>query len=300
MSDNVDQKPITDEKELEQKDTQRFEELKKVPETERTEEQKNELGELKERYGKRMQKKIDRMNYENKTLQEQLEQERKEKEELLKRLPEKKDDASPAGAEDETVEIGGKKYFTDSALIAQVKSGKITEEKAYAYQRNRDKEDAIAEFERRQEEKTRRNEDLKLRKEDADLVKKTYPHFDKSNPEFNPKDPLYKLANELYQEGYAANPKGLSLAIKRAKEILRISDENIDRSEDFGVEGSQPPERKKNEKEITLSDDEKEAAIRQFTRGDVTNPKTNRPYTDNEALAKALQAKKSRLTSRRI
>ena len=284
---NENQNTVSDE----QKDNARFEELNKVPETERNDEQKKELGELKERYGKRMQKKIDAMTSKQRALEEENERIKAELEEVKAKPPIKEEST----LKEEFVEIAGKKYFTDQALMSQVKSGEITEDEAYAYQRKRDKEEIKDDLRKERETEDKRSEDFKLRKEDSEKVLKDYPSFNKKHPDFNPEDPLYKLSNELYVEAYAVNPKGLSLAIKRAKEILRISDQHIDRSEDFEVERSEPSERKPREKEITLSEPEKEAAVRMYTRGDVMNPKTNRPYTVNEALVKALNAKKARI-----
>ena len=291
---NENPKGITEEEQT-KIDNEKFEELSKVPEAERTDEQKTEIVELKEKYGKRMQKKIDTMHAKQKELEEENEKIKFELDEI-KKTSIKKDEEISESAKDETVEIGGKKYFTDKALIIQIKTKEITEEEAYAYQKKRDKEEIKADLRREHEEEETKKESVKLRKEDSDFVNKNYPHFNKKHSDFNPEDPLYKLSNELYIEAYAANPKGLSLAIKRAKEILRISDQHIDRSEDHDMEGSNPPERTLREKEITLTEDEKEVAVRQFTRGDVINPKTQRSYTVNEALAKALQGKKDKIS----
>lgn len=285
------------EKQNEQKDNERFKEINKVPEVERTEEQKKELIELKERYGKKMQKRIDVMHA--KTLEIEAENEKLHQEiENLKSKSTKEEKSTvftPNVNSTETVEIASKKYFTDKALIAQIKNGEITEEEAYAYQRKRDREEDREILRKEHEEENRIEEEKKSRVEDAEWMGKNYPQWNKKHPDFNPDDPLYKLANELYKEAYGVNPKGLSLAVKRAKEILRISDEKIDRSDEMEIDKSMPPERKVfRDREVTLSENEKEAAIRIFTRGDVINPKTNRPYTANEAVVKALAAKKAR------
>ncbi len=282
-------------KEAEEKDQERFDELNKVLETERTEEQKKELGELKERYGKRMQKKINSMTTKQRELEEENEKIKKELEDVKKEKDTRRESLTPEAGKDEVVEIAGKKYFTDKALRIQLQAGEITEDEAYTHQRKRDKEEIKADLRREHEDMERKKIDLDMRKEDIEKINKEYPMFNKNHPDFDPEDPLYKLANEMYSEAYAANPKGLSLAIKRAKEILRISDAAPDRSGDHSVEGSDAPERgNKGKKETTLNDGEKESAIRMYTRGDVLNPKTNRPYTVDEALAKALNAKKER------
>lgn len=282
-------------REAEEKDNAKFEEINKIPETERTDEQKKELQELKERYGKRMQKKIDTMTAKQRATEEENERLRQELEESKKNTAVKEKEVITESLKEEVLEIGGKKYFTDAALLAQVKSGEISEEDAYAYQRKRDKEEIKWDLKREHEEEERRKSDINVRKEDSDKVLRENPTFSKKHPDFDSEDPLYKLANELYLEGYAANPRGLSLAIKRAKEILRISGK-VDASDDHDIEGSEASERARDRnKEVTLSESEKEAAVRMFTRGDVINPKTNRPYTVNEALVKALNAKKERM-----
>ncbi|MCK9370592.1 hypothetical protein M0R04_11840 [Candidatus Dojkabacteria bacterium] len=281
-------------KEAEEKDNVRFKELKEKKQEELTPEEKTELGDLKDRHSTRVQKRIDTITAQKREAEEEAERLRKENEELRNKTAKKEEDV-PESVKGELVEIAGKKYFTDKALIAQIKTGELTEDEAYQYQRKRDKEEVKWELRQEQAQEERKVSEQKTRQEDMDNVLKTYPQFSKKHPDFNDTDPLYKLANEIYVEGYIANPKGLSLAIKRAKEILRITDEKIDRSDDHSVDGSEAPERNSgSKKEVTLSEQEKESAVRMYTRGDVINPKTGRAYTENEAVAKALEAKKRR------
>ena len=290
---------VVTEIEEQKKDDMRFQELNKKPETERTPEETKELGELKERYGKRMQAKIDKMTFEKETAKEEAERERKERERLEKELKEereKKVKSDLLSKKDDYIEISGKKWLTDEALVARIDAGEITEYEANRYAKQRDKEEILSEIDKRNDEKKNREEFDKVRSETAQDVLKNYPHFSKNHPDFNSSDPLYKLTNELYAEGYATNPKGLSLALKRAKEILRISDTRIDRSDDLSAEEREISDRReKTEKEIVLNDAEKEIAEKIYCRGDVLNPKTNQPYTVQEAYQKALEAKKSRL-----
>jgi hypothetical protein len=280
-------------KEAEEKDNVRFKELKDKKPEELTVEEKNELGELKDRHSDRVQKRIDAVVAKQRIAEEEVERLKKENEELKKNPPEKKEEISDT-LKGEIVEIAGKKYFTDKALLAQIKSGEITEDEALSYQKKRDKEELKFEIRQEQEVETKKKDADSIRAKDIEVVIKEYPHFVKSHPDHDPEDPLFKLANEIYTEGYISNPKGMSLAIKRAKEILRISDKEIDRSGDHEVEGSDAPVVRSNTKEITLTEDEKESAVRMYTRGDVMNPKTGRAYTVNEAIAKGLAAKKSR------
>jgi trichohyalin len=280
-------------KEAEEKDNARFKELKAKKAEELTVEEKTELGDLKDRHSDRVQKRIDTVVAKQKIAEEEVERLKKENEELKNKIPEKKEDISDS-LKGEIVEIAGKKYFTDKALLSQIKAGEITEDEALSYQKKRDKEELKFEIKQEQETETKKKEADSIRGKDIEGILEKYPQFRKDHPDFNQEDPLYKLANEIYVEGYVSNPKGMSLAIKRAKEILRISDKEIDRSEDHGMDSSNPPDRNSNTKEITLTEDEKESAVRMYTRGDVMNPKTGRPYTVNEAIAKGLAAKKSR------
>ncbi len=282
------------EQEQEKKDNVRFQELNKK--AERNEEENKELGELKDRYGKRMGKRIDKLTYERETEREEKEKAEKDLEDANKRIVElEKPPQEELPLDETTIEVGGKKYYTDTALRSRVEAGKITEQDAWDYAATRNKEDTIATFEKRQIEKDKKRDDTNARTEDAEKVLKAYPHFDKKHKDFNLEEPLYKLTTQLYSEGLVSNPKGLSIAVKRAKQILRIKDTNIDRSSDLNLDTSElHPNTPPGEKEVILSEYEKEAAERMFCRGDMLNPKTGRAYTEDEAHAKALQAKKGR------
>lgn len=290
------EKLVAEEVEQTKKDQERWDELSKKSKEQLTSDDVKEVGELKERYGKRVQERIDKLSSDVKL-------ERSEKEKLREEIVELRETISTLSAakpekaaiKEQFIEIGGKKWYTDEALITMIENKKLTETEAYDYQRKRDKEDMITTLEERLENKKKENTEKEARADDTKEVLEKYPHFSKSDANFNSEDPLYKLSTQLWKEGYFANPKGLSLAIKRAKEILKIED-GIDRSEEFGIEEPATPLKRsfKKEKEITLSEDEKEAAERMYTRGDVVNPKTNLPYTPEEAINKALKAKKER------
>lgn len=286
---------VTDEDQT-KKDNERFEELTKKEK--KTEEEVTEVNDIKDRYGKRMQKKIDRMHYEKESEREAREKAEKERDDLKGRLDslEKDSISEPAGNEDETREVAGKKYLTDNALMARIKSGKVTETDAYRYQRERDSfeiENRV--YDRIKTEKKNETEN-EARKKDANEVLGKYPQFSKTSPQFNPQDPLYKEATRIYETGYASNPKGLSLAINDAKKILRMTDTQIDNTDDLSLESTGVPRKTRSkEPEVTLTDYEQEIAESQFTRGDVVNPKTGRAYTTIEAHSKALDAKKRRL-----
>ena len=282
------------------KDNERFQELNKKSEAERTTDEVKELGELKERHNTRAEKRIGELTWRSKQAEERAaELEEKLNKSLadieeLKKL--KTEQAAAKTIKEEFIDVAGKKYYTDEALLVMVQNKEITDAEAYSYQKKRDKEEIKADLRKEDEDRRSQDSDKEARIRDAEDVRKQYPHFSKDHKDFNPEEPLYKKAIELWSEGYSANPKGLSLSIKRAKEILRITDTTPDRSGDFGLEESSAPERGGGKgKEVTLSDDEKDIAERMFTRGDVINPKTQKPYTVAEAHAKALEAKKRRI-----
>jgi hypothetical protein len=71
-----------------------------------------------------------------------------------------------------------------------------------------------------------------------------------------------------------------------------MADNRPDVSGDLSVSSSSVPGVRDKEKEIVLTEDEKEAAVRVWTRQ--INPTTGRFYTDNEAVVKATNARKNR------
>jgi len=289
-----DIKDVTEEQEQIKKDDETFKELNKKED--RTNDEEKELGEIKERYGKRMQKRVDELNWKAKSAEEETRKEKEERQRLETEVAElKRKTTTPAKplVKEEFVEIGGKKYLTNEALVAKMNAGEITEQEAYKYERTRDREeDKHLLREEIKQEKVKESAE-QVRFDDAQQVLKEYPQFAKNHSSFNPEDPLYKLTTEIYSEGYAVNPRGLSLAIKRAKQILKMTDTTVDKSDELNLDVSTPPERiRRKEQEITLDEDEKEAAERMYR--DIINLKTGRTYTEKETHAKALEAKKIR------
>lgn len=280
------------------KEEERLAELAKKDKRDEAEEK--ELQTLKDGKHTRFEKRIDKLTWEKKSAQERADQAEKEKEDLRARLDKLEEDSKKKAElplEDEYIEIAGKKYLTDSSLIARINAKEITEQEAYTYQRKRDKEELRVSVIDEIKGEDQKKKNLDIRKNDAEWVLKNFPKFDKRHPEHNPEDPLYKEATRIYNNGYSANPKGLSESIKDAKRILRMTDEVIERSDDLGIESDDgAPERggRNKEKEVTLSSDEEENAVRFYTLGSVVNPKTGRQYTRSEAISKALNAKKSR------
>lgn len=290
MADNMTEEQI-------KKEEERLAELSKKDKRDEAEEK--ELQTLKEGKHTRFEKRIDKLTWEKKSALEAKEEAEKKARDLEDRLAKLEDESKKKPElplEDEYIEIGGKKYLTDSSLIAKIGAKEITEQEAYAYQRKRDKEELRVSVIDEIKGEDKKKKDIDTRKQDAEWVLANYPKFDKRHPEHNPEDPLYKEATRIYNNGYSANPKGLSESIKDAKRMLRITDEPIDRSGDLDIEDSNSaPERGgKKPKEVTLSSEEEEQAVRFYTLGSVTNPKTGRQYTRQEAISKALNAKKSR------
>lgn len=285
--------------EEEKKDNERFQELNKK--SDRTPEEETELTELKERHSTRAQKRIDQLTWKSKAAEERATQLEEKLNKTLSELEElrklKEEQTVTKPAKEEYVEIGGKKYLTNKALEAKIKAGEISQEEAEEYALARDEERIVERVEKRRDDREREKSDKETRIQDMQEILREHPEFDPKHPNHNPEDPLFKTANEIYKEGYGANPKGLSLALKRAKQILRINDTPIDRSSHFEVESSIPADRggSERDKETTLTAEEQDAAIKQWTRGDTINPKTGRSYTPQEALAKGLEAKKRRL-----
>ncbi len=273
---------------------------------ERTEEENQRLTELKKERQTRYQKRIDELTSERKLAEYKYQQEmerRRQLEEELEKLRQEREKIvkTPPSVTRETVTIGDKVFFTDRALQSMIESGEMTEAEAYQHQQQRIEETAAQKAYMRLKEEQQKAEEERIRREDAEAVLREYPHFDKNHPNFNPEDPLYKEATRIYQMGYWANPRGLSEAIKEAKRILRMTDARIDNSNNLNLKSPSVPASNENKKkEIELTEYEKEIAIKQYTRGDVINPATGRPYTEAEAIAKAKKAKEMRLQSRRV
>lgn len=266
--------------------------------TDSTAEDKEKLSTLKEERQTRYQKRIDKLSFEKKRESEEKEQLKRDlaeqKAELEKLKADQQRNAKPKIA-DETIEIAGRKFYTDASLESMIQDGEMTPQQGYAHQQQRlkaeIKEETIREIKGEEEKKV----GARAMQEDRESVLNQYPHFSPSHPGHDPEDPLYKTASELWVEGLQHNPKGLSIAIKRAKQILRMSDTRPDVSDEHSVGrsrgGSDLPG--KSEKEASLSPDEKEAAIRMY--GVVVNPVTGRNYTEAESILKATKAKTARM-----
>ena len=295
-----DQNKVAEEKE--QKDEARFHELN--AKSDKTDQENTELGELKTNYANTAKDRIGKLTGEKKAeraareaAEARADKAEKEAQELRDKQAAPSEPAPIVGNENETTDIAGKKYFTDAALSAQIASKKITEAAAIEYQAKRNEEKlTVRVTDNLKQEQTKLTAE-KLRTTDAETVLKQYPQFNKTHTDFNADDPLYKMTLELFNDGLGLKPDGLSKSVKRAKQILGIKDTPIDRTSDLSVEDGDAPIRtseKDKDKEVPFSEQEEDAAESMFCRGDSPNPKTGRPYTRDEAIAAAKEAKKAR------
>lgn len=265
-----------------------------IKKAEKSDDDLKQIETLKGEKQTRYQKRVDQLTWRAKTAEEQLEEIKAENEKLKTAKP--KETLEPVIARKETIKIGDQTFYSDKTLMDMVKNNEIGESEAYIHQQQRVEESAAEKAYQRIKSENQKQTDEKVRADDAKTVLDTYPQFAKDHPSFNPQDPLYKMATELWNEGLASNPRGLSKAVARAKQILRLSDKPIDASDDMSLHHSTPPGQTSEPKEVPLSDGEKEAAIRMYR--DENNPATGRNYTESESVLKATKAKNIRLQRR--
>ena len=289
--------------EEEQKAIDRADEL--AEKKDKTEAEKAELVTLKKERTTAYQKRIDMLKSVVKEKEYLHGKATEETESLKARIVElekqpKQPPVKPIG--EELVTIAGKQWYTDDALLKLVQNGELTDAEAFKHQKERDKEDSTDRVLKRIKEENAKDAEQKVRKEDVDEVLKDYPHFNKNHKDFDENDPLYQEATRLWEEGYKYNPKGLTKAIKDAKRILGITEKRPDASELHTVNNSNAPAGSNAQRasKVTLTADENNTAIRVFTRGNFINPKTNKPYTEAEAVQKALAAKERKIAAKAV
>lgn len=198
----------------------------------------------------------------------------------------------------ETIQINGKEFYTDRGLLQLVNAGSMSQDEAYAHQDERREEKAVARVRQDMQAQT----DTQVREETKQEILKEYPEFNPSHPNHNPNDPLFKESNELWRDGLYTNPRGLKIAIEKAKRILGRDYKRPDLSEELGVTRNQEPATRITEKskKITLTDADQELAW--SYRRTMKNPKTGKTYTQAEAIQAAIKAKEDQLArqSRRV
>jgi len=256
-----------------------------------TAEEKEKLEILKEERQSRLDKRIKMKDSERlaainraEQLEKQLEEERKKREELESKN-------KTVSIVNDTVEFDGRKFYTDKALRSMVDAGELTAEEAYEHQQERIEAKVTERVIKRNIGNTKEEEERKTRAEDAEKIARDYPQFNPKHPDHDPEDPLFKKANELWMEGYHANPRGLSKAIERAKEILGYTKERPDLSDEFSVARSKSTVDRSIPSTVALTAEEKDFYVRMYVMGNIVNPKTNRTYTESEAIAKGLAMK---------
>ena len=197
------------------------------------------------------------------------------------------------------IELNGKQYYTNEALQEMIDSNKMTIKEANSHAEDRDEEKRYLRFKERSKQEEVKDSFFKSQAEDWEIVKKKHPEFEKSHPKFDPDNPLYKEANDLFVSGFHTHSKGFSKALEKAEKILGIDKVKPDITDDLTVEIGGSPNKAKGGEEVVLTEYEKDSAEKQFCRGDVINPRTNRPYTKEEAVIRALKAKKDMLVLRK-
>lgn len=264
---------------------------------ERTEEEEKEFSDLRKHHRGRVQEQIANEREIAKKETERAakaEQALEEAQRRLEELRQSREEQSSSGAnENEMTNINGKKFYTDEAISIRVEKGLMTRSEGWKMQREAIKEEAKAEM----KGDAPKEEATKTRKESLDYVNKEgYGHFlNDKDPKHNPNDPLYKEANRLWFNGYQYHPDGPRLALEDARKNLNIGIKRPDLSEELGApRNNAASEGAAKSKKVELSDIETQNAIRYYVYGNVINPKTNKHYTEQEALTKALDAKRKR------
>ena len=288
LKDNIDDDSNQDES----KDSERFLELN--TKKDRTEEEDSELSEIKKNYGKKVQKRINQYKSKADQAAERaaLAEERAVKVERdLEELKRSSTEKKRPSLEKETITVGEESYYTDRALKAMIDNGDIDEQQAFSHQQQRLKKEAAEEAYQRLRQETVKDEQKRVKQDDVRWVEENYPDLKNSDPV------LYKEANRLYGNGYHANPKGLSEAIKDAERILgRSKNSKIDISDDLSVNSnssSRPLPKRPGEMQ-PLSEGEIDIAYRMYVMGGMINPNTRKTYTKQEAVDKFKEAKRQR------
>jgi hypothetical protein len=76
--------------------------------------------------------------------------------------------------------------------------------------------------------------------------------------------------------------------------LLGLSNKRPDMSEDFSLGQNRGTTPLTSDRDVALSPEEKEIAVRTYVMGGVMNPSTGRVYTEKEAIEKTLKAKQAR------
>lgn len=297
MADSQVLNKDTDLKEDEQKQEERLNELYEKKEL--SDDEKKEIDILKSSRKDRYQKRLDKMKSNELAAKHEAELAKQRAEDAEKRIKalEEEKKVKIGRVIEETIEIDGKHYPTDRALKSMIEAGELTDEEAWGRKEERDKEEISFKTVQKLRNENKQNEVRSIREADLAGVLKQYPRFDKNHPDHDPSDPLFKETLRLLANGYSVNPRGISEAVKDAKRILRVADDNPDITDDISLRSSNPPRERGKDTEIQLTDHEKEYAAKLYQN--TINPKTGKTYTPEEAVAKHKKAKERQMASRR-
>lgn len=268
----------------------------------RSEEEEKEFKELKSHHRGRVEEQIlserERANQEAER-RAKAEQALEDARARLKEVEDRRESSANLSAgsnEHESVVINGQKFYTDEAIALRVQKGLMTQKEGWAMQRQAIKEEAKQEM--RGDAPQQKAQEVRERS--LEFVREQgYGHFlDAKDPKHNPADPLFKEAERLWKNGYQYDPDGPRKALEDAKRFLGKDIKREDRSEDLGIpkNNSASESGSQREKKVELTEIERSNAVRYWVQGGVSNPKTGRSYTEAEALAKALEAKRKRGT----
>lgn len=190
------------------------------------------------------------------------------------------------------VTFDGEEFFTDTSLQSMVRDGEMTESEAWDHQESRRVAAAADRISKKTEKQTFESKRQQTIKEVLD----EHPELNPAHAKYSMKDPLTAEVDRLLRRGYQFQPDGLKNAVEDAKKNLRIGEKRPDLSDQFSSTGSDgAPDRSAREgKKVELLEWEIDNAVRMYVNSGLTNAKTGKPFTRQEAIDKALQAKKNR------
>lgn len=208
------------------------------------------------------------------------------KADIDKRLPASKGERAK-------ITFDGEDFFTDASLQAMVRDGDMTESDAWDHQEQR----RVAAAAERISKKSEKQTFEKTRQATIKEVLDEHPQLNPAHPKYDMKDPMTAEVDRLLRNGYQFQPDGLKRAVEDAKRYLRLDTKRPDLSDQFSVTGSEgnPDRSSRGEKKVEMSEWEQDNAVRMYVNSGMTNPKTGKAYTRQEAIDRGLAAKKNRM-----
>ena len=257
----------------------------------RTPEQEAEIKELKAEKQTRFQKRINKQHALQRAAEERAERAERELEDLRKKQQQTVREVPLAGGSVRpSISANGEMFYSNAQLNQLVQAGQMTQADAEEHYEAR----LTAVAEEKVSRKFTERETVNVREQDRQKVLAERPDFDPTHPSHNPNDPLFKEADRIYRNGYASNPRGLSLALEEAKRIVGTS-KRPDMSNQLSVTSSNAPASRTSSQKVELTPTESDWAINYYVYGGLKNPATGKSYTKAEAQAKYLQIKERKL-----